>query len=226
MKPAKSFARFVPRAPIWDLPIRLFHWLLIALLAFSWWSAEQHAMDWHRRSGLAIVMLLSFRLYWGSFGSMTARFANFVRAPRAVFGYVRALSSGRYQAKPGHNPLGGWSVVLMLATLVLMAGAGLFAIDIDGLESGPLADFISFDQGRFAAELHHIIFKILLAVAALHIVAIFFYLIRLRQNLITPMIIATAPASGETSRASWASALIGIALAGGLTYAIANSFHF
>ncbi|MBJ7443417.1 MAG: cytochrome b/b6 domain-containing protein, partial [Sphingobium sp.] len=168
--------------------IRLFHWLLVGLLGFSWWSGERHEMEWHRLSGYAILFLLIFRLYWGFVGSGTARFVHFVRSPRTAFAYLRNLRTRPYRATAGHNPVGGWSVLLMLVSLIAMVTAGLFAVDVDGLESGPLADYVSFDQGRMAADLHGLLFNLLLALVALHIVAILYYLLRLRHNLIGPMI--------------------------------------
>ncbi len=78
-------------ARVWDAPVRLFHWLLVGLLGFSWWSGEQHEMEWHRWSGYAILALLVFRIYWGFFGGRTARFTQFVRGPAAAFAYLRTL---------------------------------------------------------------------------------------------------------------------------------------
>ncbi|MBW8743580.1 MAG: cytochrome b/b6 domain-containing protein [Sphingomonas sp.] len=218
------------RAPIWDAPVRLFHWLLIALLAFSWWSGKHHDMDWHRRSGYTILALVIFRIYWGFFGGRTARFAQFVRGPRAAFAYARALASGRYVATPGHNPVGGWSVIVMLCSLAVMVCAGLFSVDVDGLESGPLADYVSFDQGRTAAAIHHLMFNLLLGLAALHVLAVLFYLVRLRRNLITPMIHGRRRAyEGETVEdlgASGWKAVLGIVIAGVCAYAISRGLHF
>ena len=94
---------------VWDLPIRLFHWLLAALVVFSWWAHEDH-LDWHRLSGFAIAGLLVFRFWWGLAGSSTARFSGFLKSPAGVLAYLRGAAPG-----PGHNPLGGWSVVAMLA---------------------------------------------------------------------------------------------------------------
>ena len=91
---------------IWDLPTRLFHWTLAALIAFSWWTAEEHHDDLHLYSGFAILSLLLFRILWGLVGSSTARFVNFVRGPRAVSGYLRGSWAGI-----GHNPLGALSVI-------------------------------------------------------------------------------------------------------------------
>jgi cytochrome b len=229
MPSAQNITAEKSRALIWDVPVRLFHWSLVGFLAFSWWSGEQHAMDWHRRSGYAILALLIFRIYWGFFGGRTARFAQFVRGPRATIGYIRSLANGRYAASPGHNPIGGWSVMLMLASLMVMVVAGLFSVDVDGLESGPLADYVSFDQGRIAAAVHHIMFNLLLALVALHVLAILFYLIGLRHDLITPMIhgsrrVDAQARIGDLGASAWKAA-IGMLVAGACTYAIAQGFH-
>jgi len=172
------------RVRIWDLPTRLVHWSLVVLVAFSWWSAENGAMDWHRYSGYTMLGMLVFRVYWGFFGGATARFVQFVRGPRAVIDYLRGVT-----AKPfGHNPLGAISVVLILLLLLTQVGLGLFAVDIDGLESGPLSRFVSFDTGRALAESHELVFNILMVVIVLHIAAVLAYLIVKRDNLIGAMI--------------------------------------
>jgi len=215
---------------IWDLPVRLFHWLLVALIAFSWWSGENHDMERHRQSGYAILFLLVFRLFWGFAGSRTARFAQFVRSPAVVLAYIRTMGARSGRLSDGHNPLGGWSVVAMLGVLVAMVVAGLFTVDIDGLESGPLADWISFDQGRTAAELHEAIFSAILVLVALHIAAIAFYRLVKRQNLVRPMITGTLPAgqaaAGGDVRWSPLLALVGVMLAGAVTWAVTTGFRF
>ncbi|WP_288457032.1 cytochrome b/b6 domain-containing protein [uncultured Sphingomonas sp.] len=212
-------------APLWDVPVRLFHWLLVALIAFSWWSGENHEMEWHRTSGYVILALVVFRLFWGVAGGRTARFARFVRGPRVVIAYVRGGAS----ATPGHNPLGGWSVVAMLATVAAMVTAGVFAVDVDGLESGPLADYVTFDQGRMAAEWHGAIFNLLLALIALHVAAVLVYLVRGR-NLIGAMIHGRrAVVEGEAVEplgASWWRALLGVAIAGAVAWAVSRGFRF
>lgn len=169
---------------VWDGPTRLFHWLLVALLAFSWWSAENYRMDWHYQSGLAICGLVVFRLLWGVFGTSTARFRQFVKGPQGVWRYVR----GEEAASIGHNPLGGWSVIALLLVLITQVVSGLFGVDIDGIESGPLSYLVSFDQGRFAADIHHISFSVLQGLVVLHVLAILFYLVVKRRNLIGTMI--------------------------------------
>ena len=107
------------KQPVWDLPVRLVHWLLAALIAFSWWSVNYHHTDWHIWSGFAILTLLLFRLLWGLFGSSTARFANFVRGPKAVGRYLRGQWSGI-----GHNPLGALSIIALFAAVAVQVGLG------------------------------------------------------------------------------------------------------
>lgn len=211
--------------PVWDLPLRLFHWLLVGLIAFSWWSGENHEMEWHRWSGYAILFLLVFRLYWGLAGGRTARFSRFVRGPRAALAYLR----GSGEADVGHNPLGGWSVVSMLAILIAMVTAGLFAVDVDGLESGPLADYVSFDAGRWASDVHSLIFNLLMGLIVLHIAAILFYLLARRRNLIGPMITGSVKAVDGAAavplRASVWRALTGLLIAAAITYFVSKGLH-
>jgi len=209
---------------VWDLPTRLFHWLLVALFVFSWWSAENHAMDWHYLSGLTLLGLLVFRICWGLFGGSTARFSGFVRSPAAVIAYLK----GKGGTAIGHNPLGGYSTILMLLLLALQVIGGLFATDIDGLESGPLSFLVSFEQGRFAAELHEATFNLLLAVVALHILAILFYLVVRRRNLVRPMVTgrdaAADPAAAPLRPASAAAFLAACAIAAAVAWAAGKGF--
>ena len=99
-----------PVVRVWDGFTRLTHWLLVVLMAVSWWTARHHHMDYHRYSGYALLGVLIFRLYWGVFGSTTARFAHFVKGPRSIWRYLR--SKARHVA-PGHNPLGALSVLAL-----------------------------------------------------------------------------------------------------------------
>lgn len=174
------------RVPVWDLPTRLFHWLLVVLFGFSWWSAENHEMEWHYRSGTALLILLAFRLIWGVIGGSTARFAHFLPSPGRFAAYFGNDPAHPRQA--GHNPLGALSVIALLLLLMVQVGTGLFAVDTDGLESGPLSYLVDFDQGRAAAEIHELSFNTLLALIALHVAAVLFYLVVRRRNLIGPMV--------------------------------------
>lgn len=213
---------------VWDVPVRLFHWSLLGLFAFSWWSGENHEMEWHRQSGLLILALLLFRLFWGLAGSRTARFAHFLKGPRTVLAYARKAADEH--ATDGHNPLGGWSVVALLAVLLTLVVAGLFSVDVDGLESGPLADYISFDGGRTAAEIHEVAFNVALGLIGLHVCAIGFYQFLVGRDLVSPMITGRREREqGETLddvRWSPVRALIGLVVILALVWAVSKGFHF
>jgi cytochrome b len=194
--------------------VRTVHWLFVALFALSWWSAEHKHLDYHRYSGCALLGLLLFRLYWGAVGTRTARFATFVKGPRAIWHHVRGASS---PVQPGHTPLGALSVLALLSLLMLQIGLGLFSVDVDGLESGRLARLISFETGRTCAHFHHVVFNVLLGFALLHVAAILFYLLRGR-DLITPMISGRAswtesPVRDISSQVPWWRAALGASLA-------------
>src|SRR5690349_20085516 len=133
---------------VWDGATRLFHWLIAGLIVFSWWTADNHLMNLHKPSGFIIVGLLVCRIWWGIAGPATAPCSHFVKGPGAVFGYIPKLFSRDYKPSFGHNPLGALSVVAMLLALIAQVGLGLFAMDTDGLESGPLARFVSFETAQ------------------------------------------------------------------------------
>ena len=208
------------RVRVWDIPTRVVHWSMVLLFAFSWWSAEQGELEWHRWSGYSLTALVLFRLYWGFFGGSTARFSQFLRGPGAVVGYLRGSSA----PVAGHNPLGAWSVVVMLALLATQIVLGLFAVDVDGIESGPMSSLVSFSTGRVAAEWHETVFNGLLAIIALHIVAALYYTVR-GQNLIGAMFTGNRKLDGAPAglvHASWLRLIVGILLAAALTYFISR----
>ena len=176
------------RAPVWDLPTRLFHWGVVLLITFSWWSSEEAFDPWHFWSGYAVVFLLLFRILWGFVGSSTARFASFVRGPSAV---VRYLRSGRWPLA-GHSPVGALSVAAMLLSLLVQVGTGLIQIDSDDFVEGPLAALVSYETAEAAHDLHEANFNILLVLIVLHLAAILFYRFALRRELVGPMITGRA----------------------------------
>ena len=188
------------RVRIWDAPTRLSHWLIVVLFAALWWTGESEQLDLHRDAGYGLLGLVIFRLIWGFVGGSTARFSDFLRGPHSIGDYVGELIRGRTdKAVIGHNPLGGWSVAAMLALLAAELTLGLFTVDVDGAQPGPLAKFISFDQGRAVAQWHHWVFNGLLALIALHLAAIAFYAIIKRDNLIGPMLTGAKRHAGEAT---------------------------
>jgi cytochrome b len=209
------------RVRVWDVPTRVVHWSMVLLIAFSWWTAEYGELEWHRWSGYSLTALVLFRLYWGFFGGSTARFSHFLRGPRAVADYLR----GNPAQVAGHNPLGAWSVVLLLALLATQIVLGLFAVDVDGLESGPMSSLVSFETGRAAAEWHETVFYALLAIIAVHILAVFFYLIVRKQNLIGSMFTGKRTLDGAPAGlvpASIVRLVVGILIAAALTWLISR----
>lgn len=210
---------------VWDAPVRLFHWLLVLLVCFSVVTAQigGNWMDWHKRSGYAILTLVLFRIVWGFIGSCHARFGSFLRGPRAVVAYVGELL-GRRPAQPhlGHNPLGGWSVVLMLLALLVQVGTGLFAND-DIATEGPLYQLVSKETSDFLTSIHHLNLWLLGALIAVHVLAIVAYLVK-GENLIRPMFtgdkIVASPVNAEPAR-SWL-ALVMLLLCALLVYALIN----
>lgn len=214
---------------IWDSPTRLVHWLMVLLVATSWWTAENNELEYHRYSGYVLLGLLVFRVYWGFFGSSTARFSEFVRGPGAIWAYLKQLPSrvGEHTpAAPGHNPLGALSVLALLALMLGQVGLGLFTVDVDGIESGPLSHLVSFETGRACAELHEQLFNVLLVFIGLHIAAVLFYLVYKRDNLIATMIhgkrkvASHEPPPSEPVFASLPRFLIGVAIAGAVVWAV------
>ncbi len=173
---------------VWDLPTRLFHWALVVLIALQYASGEFELlpMAWHYWLGYATLALIVFRVLWGFFGSGTSRFAEFVRGPVAVARYALASLRGREPRVVGHNPLGGWSVLLMLASILVQSISGLFASD-DLTESGPLAARVSDDTVKWMTRVHHYNRYVLLMLIVLHLTAVLLHWLMRHENLVAPM---------------------------------------
>ncbi|HEY5762782.1 MAG TPA: cytochrome b/b6 domain-containing protein, partial [Rhodocyclaceae bacterium] len=139
---------------VWDWPLRVFHWTLATLVVVSIVSGQVGGnwIDWHSRSGIAIVGLLAFRLAWGVIGSTHARFLSFVCGPRTILAYLRGEWRGI-----GHNPLGALSVLGLLSVLAAQAGTGLFGND-DIAFNGPLYALVDKSTSDLAISWHKTIF--------------------------------------------------------------------
>ena len=207
------------RVRVWDLPTRLFHWSLAALVTFSIVTAKLGGLwlDWHMRSGYAILALLVFRLLWGVAGSRHARLVHFVRGPRIVLAYLQ----GRHPHDgAGHNPLGALSVVAILAVLLAQAATGLFTND-GSFNEGPLAKLVGRVTGELLSSIHRWGELAVYGMVGLHVAAIAYYVVVRRDNLVGPMIsgdrrgIDAHPARDDL--ALWLRAAVMLALAAGLT---------
>jgi cytochrome b len=212
------------KVAVWDVPVRLFHWLLLGLVGFSWWSGDQGDdwMDWHSKSGYAILTLLLFRIGWGFIGSDSARFAQFVRGPRASFAYLRSVLQRQPKAYLGHNPLGGWMIMALLLVLLVQVITGLLGND-DSDYSAPLSHWVSHDTSSFITTLHVYNFDLLLALVGLHLAAVLTHLIMRRDDLLTAMFTGFKTSlTGESAgrRVSVWRAIVLLGVMGGAVYGL------
>jgi cytochrome b len=180
---------------VWDLPVRLFHWLLVLSIValFVTGKLGGNWMEWHKLVGFFTLGLVVFRILWGLVGSETARFASFVRGPGAVIGYLRSSFGASHSAAPtklaqlGHNPLGALSVVALLTVVLFQAVSGLFADD-DILMRGPYANAVSGAISAQFTKLHKLNSDLILVLVGLHLAAIAFYFFFKKDNLVKPML--------------------------------------
>jgi cytochrome b len=186
------------RICVWDLPTRLFHWLLVIFVATSFTTGMVGGnwMSYHLKSGFIILTLLIFRLIWGFWGGRYSRFASFTRGPAAVMKYAKTLLRKDAPKFLGHNPMGGWSVMAMLAALLVQAGTGLFAND-DIATQGPLFGWVSKATSDWLTGIHLFNKGVILFLLALHLSAVLFYLLIKHDNLIAPMITGLRPWSAD-----------------------------
>jgi len=173
---------------VWDLPVRFVHWAMVVLIGVSWWTGTQggELMTYHMWSGYTLLTLVLFRIVWGFIGSSSARFCSFLRGPRAIIGYLKTLPQRKAHFVAGHNPLGAISVVLLLLALLLQTVTGLFAND-DIFTEGPLYLLVSKATSDLLTTVHKYNFDVLLALIAVHIAAVLYYLFYKSENLVKPM---------------------------------------
>ena len=171
---------------VWDLPIRLFHWLLVLCVVLSFITVKigGNAMEFHALIGYCVLTLVIFRVCWGLVGSHHARFIHFVPSPKGLVNYIL----GKTKAGLGHNPLGALSVLALLVSLGLQATTGLFANDDIAFE-GPFAKYASNDMVQFLTSIHYYNEKVLIILIALHLCAILYYQKFKGENLIKPMLL-------------------------------------
>lgn len=208
---------------VWDVPTRLFHWMLVILVMTCVATAKigGNLMTAHMLSGYLVLALLIFRLVWGVVGGRHARFAAFVRGPRGVWRHVTGITRRDAPRYLGHNPLGAWSVVAMLAVLLLQASTGLFASD-DIFTEGPLYPLVSNAASRMLTRIHHLNAMVIGGLVAVHLAAILYYLLAKGENLIKPMFTGRKMWHGEAPPCGgslWAAALVA-GISGALVYLI------
>jgi cytochrome b len=217
MAPESSSVGSVDLVPVrvWDPYVRAFHWLLVIGIAASWITGENEWYETHYQIGLCVGWLVIFRILWGFVGSPTARFAHFLKGPRAVLAYTKTMFARKPSHAFGHNAGGGLMVLVLLLAVGIQAFSGLFNTD-DVLFDGPLYDNAPESVTDFAGFVHGRLFNILLALIALHVLVIAMYWFWKRENLVRAMVTgrATLPkGNGEADFASPFRALIVAAIA-------------
>jgi len=218
MDPAASNGSKIPKASgrpilVWDLPTRLFHWLLVTLVIASFVTGKIGGtwMRYHMWSGYTIVGLLVFRTVWGFVGGRHVRLSAFMRGPGAVMRYAGTLLHRDAPKHLGHNPLGGWSVLAMLISLLIQTATGLFAND-DIITEGPLYPWVSKATSDWLTHIHRLNKQAILVLVSVHVMAVLFYLIFKHENLIQPMFTGRKYWHGEGQPSAehlWTAALIG-----------------
>ena len=175
---------------VWDAPLRLFHWLVAALVAAAYATWRLNWMILHGRVGDALLALLLFRLLWGFFGSETARFSCFLASPRLAIQHLSYAFMREPDRQVGHNPAGGWMVLLLLALLLAETLSGIYVAN-DIADVGPLTQFVPAPVANAIDAWHAIGWDVLLAAITLHVLAILGYAVVKGQNLLLPMITGT-----------------------------------
>jgi cytochrome b len=174
---------------VWDIPVRVFHWLLVLCLLGQWLTAEvlEDAMDIHFYIGYFTLGLIIFRLVWGFVGTKYAKFSSFISGPKAMREYFHSIRTKQHTLSTGHNSVGGLILPAIIIVVGLQAISGLFTTD-DIVYSGPYYDSSNTELQECMQWLHHNVFDILVAIIGLHLVAITWYLVFLKHNLIGPML--------------------------------------
>ena len=171
---------------IWDLPLRLWHWALVVCLAGSWVTAEA-GFDWtttHFYFGYSALALVLFRLAWGVLGTFHSRYTSFLASPKTVIAYLRRKNPS--EPARGHNPIGGWSSIIIVVLVGLQASSGLFISD-DIFYAGPYNSVVNTGTADWLAGWHHRLFTLIQFTVLLHILAVSWYTWGKKEGLIQAM---------------------------------------
>jgi cytochrome b len=219
---------------VWDLPLRLFHWLLVLSIAASWYTAEYSEefftigdtlisyAEVHFWLGYWALGLIAFRLIWGVVGPRHARFASFVPGPRRLFAYAGGFFKRDSPPSVGHNPMGALVVLLMLLMVGAQAATGLFLIDNTEIYAAPFHPSVDEATANKLMSFHQFNFNTLFCVICLHVAAILFYRVFKRQRLVGAMITGRKPAEFVAvhevigSSQLWKALIVALVCAGGV----------
>ena len=175
---------------VWDAPTRLFHWLTAALVAAAYATWRLNWMAWHAWAGYALLALLLFRVAWGFFGSETARFSRFVASPRMAAEHLKFALLREPDRQVGHNPAGGWMVLLLILLLFVETLSGIYVAN-DIADVGPFTELVPAPAANAIDAAHAFVWDVLFWAIVLHVLAIAGYALAKGQNLVRPMITGT-----------------------------------
>ena len=175
-------------APVWDAFVRCFHWSLVSLFAISVASGKVGGewIVWHMRSGYAILALVVFRLIWGFVGGEYARYTSFLTGPIRAMKFAKGLLGKGHEPVIGHNPVGGWMVIVLLVLLAVQGGLGLFSND-EIATTGPLARYVSDETSIRLMSRHRWIGDGLLILVGIHIAAVLFHVFVKKEGIVRAM---------------------------------------
>jgi len=198
---------------IWDLPLRLFHWLLVVSIAASWYTSKQDngLIAYHLLTGYFALGLIVFRILWGFFGTAHAKFSNFLPSLKKITAYIQSFKQAEALNYPGHNPLGSLMVFFMLATIFLQAVSGLF-MDDGIFTNGPYSGSINSSVEAILVIIHRNGFNVILAAIAMHILAVGYYVRVKKQALISAIITGKKSAKIAEKKDSISHSKIGLAI--------------
>ncbi len=201
---------------VWDSPVRLFHWALLALLLTSWTSVTFfNSMRVHMWSGQAILVLLLFRIVWGFIGSETARFSHFIGNPFHAVTHLMQMTKREPDTQIGHNAAGGWMVLAMLLLLLAQVSTGMLSSNEDSFVEGPLNHLVGGAWGAWALKQHQLLFTLLQLMIAGHLFAIMSYAVLKHHNLVSPMITGKKRLPAATPQPRMRSPLLALAVLAG-----------
>ena len=198
------------RVVVWDLPTRVFHWLLAATFLVEWLTRDDaRYLDFHVFCGYLIGALIAFRVIWGFVGTRWARFTSFAFGPMAALRYLRDLLRHRQAHFVGHNPAGSWAIFILLTLGALSVLSGIAALGGEK-QQGPLQGLLTFAQGDALHEVHEVLAWMMLAVVAIHILGVVASSLSDRENLPAAMIRGRKRAENEQSVSLAANAAIAL----------------
>jgi cytochrome b len=210
---------------VWDLPTRLFHWFTVVLVAAAYVTQRLNWMESHARVGTALLALLLFRLTWGVLGTDTARFARFLTSPRAALRHLAHVFRREPDTQLGHNPAGGWMVLLLLALLLGEVLSGILTNN-DVADEGPLTEMMPAPLANAITDMHTLLWDALLVAVALHLAAIALYAVTKGHNLLRPMLTGRKLLPAHVTPPRVASAVLALAVLAASTLAAALLENF